>query len=80
MTTREFKAAFAIASSNAVLEEELLNPFDGCAIYPFPKLTVTLRHVAKIIRYQAQYMNGGWDAEALEDVRFLGRKNWTVVG
>jgi hypothetical protein len=82
MTTKEFKAAFALAESQEVLPVGFadLGAFDGFALKEFQPVTVTLAHVAALIRYQAGYMSGGFDAEALAEVRECGRRRFVIAG
>lgn len=80
MTTQEFRAAFAVADSSAELLAEDLAPFDGFGLPDFQPVTVTLRQVARLIRWQAQQLNGGWDSAALDEVRNCGRRRFVMVG
>lgn len=79
MTTREFKDAFTIAKSDVSLVQHDIDIFDGFGLSEFQPVTVTVEQVARLIRYQAQYMNGGWDSEALDEIRELGRRKFVVL-
>lgn len=80
MTTQEFKEAFKIAESKEDLSQHDIGVFDGFGLQEFETVTVHVKQVARLIRYQAQYMNGGWDADALNEVREFGRRKFIVVG
>ena len=84
MTTQEFKAAFKVADDSTVdLSYETMHCTEwalGFGGKDFKPVTVTVRQMAGLIRYQAKYLNGQWDTEALSEVRELGRKAFIVVG
>ena len=81
MTLTQFQSAFAIAKD---FDRDLSNVDDsilfGCGLLSFEPVHTTLDAVAKLIRYQALQFNGEWDAEALNEVAMLGRKNFLVLG
>lgn len=82
MNKAELKEAVAIAQSDADLsaEAEQCNIFDGCALPDFKPVTVTVRQVAELIRWQAILLNGQIDTEALNELANWGRKRFLVVG
>lgn len=80
MTTQEFKSAFALANGPAELLGEDLAPFDGFGLPEFQPVTVTIRQVARLIRWQAQYIGGGWDSTALDEIRSCGRRRFVIAG
>lgn len=82
MNKAELKEAVAIAQSDADLsvEGQQASIFDGFALPDFKPVTVTLRQVAELIRWQAIELNGQIDAEALNEVANCGRKRFLVVG
>jgi len=81
MTLSQFQAAFAIAKDS---DRDLSNVDDsilfGCGLSSFKPVHTTLEAVAKLIRWQAYQFNGEWDAEALNEVAVLGRKNFLILG
>ena len=66
MTKPELAKAFDIAKSDKELVDNL-HLFNGFGLKDFQPVYCTLDDVAKIIRYQCQQMNGGWDMEAFQD-------------
>ena len=80
MTTNEFKAAFAIAQSNESLENADYENLYGFGLPDFKPTTTTLRAVAKMMRWQAARFDGGWDNEALNEIREFGRKRFIIAG
>lgn len=81
MTLSEFKAAFAIAKdTNRDLSEVDDSNLFGYGLPDFKPVHTTLEAVAKTIRWQALQWNGQWDAEELDEVARLGRRNFIVLG
>jgi len=81
MTSQEFKAAVKLAQVQQELETPLgdLEVFDGFGLQEFQPVTVTLAQVAGLIRWQAGYLCGGWDNEAMQEIREHGRRRFLVV-
>ncbi len=79
MTDAEFKAAFAIAQSDAKLENEDIEIFNGFGLSDFKQVVCTSKQLARLIRWQCHQLNGGIDAEALNDIRRYGRHRFVVV-
>jgi len=83
MNKKEFSKALALAQSDETFEEqeydEALNLFSGCALRDFVPVHTTIRPVAVLIRYQCQYLNGGWDLEAIDDMAHIARRNFMIV-
>lgn len=79
MTRNEFKQAFALANSDAELSASAAGIFDGFGLPNFSPVHVTIAHVAELIRWQAKYLNGEWDAEALQEIADLGRKRFLIL-
>ena len=81
MTLVQFQAAFAIAKD---FDRDLSNVDDstlyGYGLDDFKPVHTTLEAVAKTIRWQALQFNGEWNAEALNEVAELGRRNFLVLG
>ena len=80
MTLAQFQKAFAIAKDTSI---DLSNVDDsilfGCGLPRFKPVHTTLEAVAKLIRWQAMQFNGQWNAEALNEVAELGRKNFLIL-
>jgi len=80
MTLAQFQKAFAIANDASI---DLSNVDDsilfGCGLPRFKPVHTTLEAVAKLIRWQAMQFNGQWNAEALNEVAELGRKNFLIL-
>ena len=81
MTLQEFQSAFSIAKD---FNRDLSNVDDsilyGYGLPEFKPVYMTLEAVAKTIRWQALQFNGQWDAQELDEVARLGRKNFLVLG
>ena len=81
MTLAQFQSAFAIAKD---FNRDLSNVDDsmlyGYGLADFKPVHTTLEAVAKTIRWQALQFNGEWNAEALNEVAELGRRNFLVLG
>ena len=80
MTLVQFQKAFAIANDASI---DLSNVDDtilfGCGLPRFKPVHTTLEAVAKLIRWQAMQFNGQWNAEALNEVAEVGRKNFLIL-
>jgi len=81
MTKQEFKRAFALAQSDVDLIEHVdLAVFDGCGLPDFQPVAVTTAQVAGLIRWQGQYIfGGGFDMEAVNEVRQIGRRKFEII-
>ena len=79
MTTTEFKKAFEVASGKADLSHASLDPFNGFGLSEFERVFVTVAQVARLIRWQAQLVNGGWDNAALTEVAEVGRRKFAIL-
>ena len=81
MTAKEFNAAFKIADNDSIDLSDVDNSvIVGYGLSDFKPVYVTLKMVAKEIRYHAMMMNGKWDSEAIQDVRYHARKAFIIVG
>lgn len=80
MTLAQFQKAFAIANDASIdlsdVDDSILF---GCGLPRFKPVHTTLEAVAKLIRWQAMQFNGQWNAEALNEVAELGRKNFLIL-
>jgi hypothetical protein len=83
MTLDQFKRAFAMASDDSFDYDGLAfmrdTPFLGFGLKDFNPISVTVRDVAKLIRYQCWFMNGDLDHEALNEIREHGRRKFIVL-
>ena len=81
MTKQEFAKAVELAKSDKKLcDEEALDVFLGCGYKDFVPVYVTLELVGKFIRWQAQYMNGEWDANELNQLARVARQKFLIIG
>ena len=80
MTLAEFRQAFKLAQSDEEITENYQEVFDGYGLRDFQPVTVTIRQVARLMRWQAQYLSGGWDNEELNTIREVGRKKFLIAG
>lgn len=82
MTKPEFCKAFEIANSDIELNETNASivPFDGFGLTSFEPVWVTLKQVARLIRWQCWMWDGGVDHEALNEIGKYGRKRFLIVG
>jgi hypothetical protein len=80
MTNQEFKQAFKIAESDETLTNEAADLFNGFGLNNFKPVFVTLRQVAELMRWQAKFLNGTWDMDALNEIGRLGRYRFKIIG
>lgn len=84
MTKDEFKAAFQRAQDRKAQDLPFdwvaLDRFVGFGLRDFEPVHCTLDAVADLIRYQAQYFNGGWDHEELNNIAQVARRKFVVIG
>lgn len=79
MTREDFLKAFEIAQSDADLQSVDVSIFDGFGLPGFGQVHVTIRSVARLIRWQARMFDGEWDAKALNEVAVLGRHRFVII-
>jgi len=79
MTQQEFKDAVSIAKSDVYLFDEDMDIMYGCGLPDFQPVTVTLRQVARHIRWQALYFDGSWDSEELSEIQRIGRRKFIII-
>lgn len=80
MNNKQLDAALKMAQSDADLQSHDINVFDGFGLPSFSPIIVTIPQVARLIRWQAIYLNGGVDSAALAEVADAGRRKFTVIG
>ena len=84
MNIHEFKRAVEMAvepreSPTNGYHHNMLDSFNGFGLRDFEPVTVTLAHVAELVRYHAMQFNGELNAEALDEIRKYGRQKFIVV-
>lgn len=81
MTKHQFSEANTLARSNATInpEQEPIDIFDGFALPDYAPVYVTIKQIARLIRYQAIYMNGGIDSDNLQEIANCGRRKFMVI-
>jgi hypothetical protein len=80
MTAEQFKQASHIAFDSKVnLFKEYLSVFDGFGLPEFKPIWCTVKQVARLIRWQCQFMNGTWDTVELNSIANFGRKKFKII-
>ena len=79
MTKQEFGKAVEIAHSDENLSQIDDSIFLGCGLPEFEPVTVTIRQVAKFVRWQALQFNGEFDAFALDACANVSRRNFLIA-
>jgi len=78
MTKAQFDEAFAMAKSDRDLP-----PCDGIflgfGLDDFKPVTVDVEAVAGLLRYQGQYLFGGWDWVNVDEVRRHGKRKFMII-
>jgi hypothetical protein len=80
MTKSEIAKAFEIAKSGKDLSDVDDSPLFGCALPEFDKVHCTLEQVAKLIRWQCQFMFGGWDMTEFDNCAHIAKKKFIIIG
>ena len=82
---RKFKMAdwqksLIIAQSDVQIDETRhpINTMYGCGLPEFEPVVVTHELVARHIRWQAQFMDGTWDIEELENCKHIARNKFRI--
>ena len=79
MNIQDYSEALAIAQSKADLTKEDIDIFAGFGLKVFMPVTVTLRQVARLMRWQAGQFNGEWNAAELNAIAHFGRKRFIIA-
>lgn len=81
MTKDQLQCAVEIATSNEDLSTEMeqIDIFSGYGLSNFKPVTVTVKQLAALVRWQCAQFNGGIDAQALNEIAELGKKRFQVV-
>lgn len=78
MKLKEFQEAVALAKSDQEINDDD-NHLHGCALPGFTPVVTSLRAVARLLRWQAQMLNGEWDHEELNKMWKIARYRFLVV-
>ena len=78
MTSAQFKQAVALAKSDTEIKDEI-DIFDGFGLWDFKVVFVSLRQVARLIRWQCATFAGTWDSENMQEIQRHGRKRFQII-
>ncbi len=81
MTKDQFSQAWAIARNSKIdlsnIDDSILY---GCGLSDFQPVYTTLETVAKLLRWQCNYIFGdGFDAQELDNMAHIARKKFKIV-
>lgn len=80
MTLKQQQAAFQIANNFDIdltdVNDDILF---GCGLSDFKPVYVTLKQVAKLMRWQALQLNGEWDSRELNEVNLIGKRKFLIL-
>ena len=80
MTFKQQQAAFQIANNfDMDLSDVDVDIFWGCGLNDFKPVYVTLKQVARHMRWQALQMNGEWDSNELNEVNLIGKRKFLIL-
>lgn len=81
MKKDQLQRAVEIATSDEDLSTEMeqIDIFSGFGLPDFEPVTVTVKQLAALVRWQCSQFNGGIDAQALNEIAELGKKRFQVV-
>ena len=79
MNAAQFKKAFSLADSDRCLDNVDDTHLFGYGLPDFKPVFTTIEAVAKVIRWQARYLNGKWDQNELNEIARLGRKRFLIL-
>jgi len=83
MLKAEFSQAYEMADNEKIElnnDNAPIDIFDGFGLKDFQPVFVTIKQVARLIRWQCSYIFGGWDMEELNQIGNLGRKRFLIIG
>ena len=80
MTSKQFKEAADLALNHP--EIKLLDVdtshFLGCGLPEYKTVFCTIREVAALIRWQCQYLCGGYDVEELQNMALIAKCKFQI--
>jgi hypothetical protein len=79
MNKAEFKQAFAVAKSDVNLSEVDNTLLYGCGLPGFEPVYCTTRQVAKLLRWQAQNLNGSWDMGEVNNIAKIAQRKFLII-
>lgn len=80
MKKAEFDKAWEIAKNEEIyLDYESLESFDGYGLSGFEPVYVTIKQIARLIRWQCQYINGGWNYKELNEIGRFGKRRFMIL-
>ena len=81
MTTNQFTTAYQlyVSTPDIAIRDGDLDVFYGFGLPDFDPVVCRLVDVARLIGWQAQYLGGGFDLIALNEIRNLGRTRFTII-
>ena len=81
MTNIEFKEAadLALNQTDVNLTGEDIAAFDGFGLKDFKPIFCTIRQLARVIRWQCQYLFGGFDSEELQSIARVGKTKFRII-
>ena len=76
MNKQEYQKALNIAKNDLLddYQDNDLDSLDGFALRDFQPVCCTLSTIARLIKWQAQYFNGQYDNDALNEIWACRRK------
>jgi hypothetical protein len=80
MTKNEFSEAVKLAKSDASLSNICDLHLHGCGLPEFQPVHTSLEAVAKLVRYQCAMLNGGWDERECNDLAYIAKRKFLIVG
>lgn len=72
--------ATAIAKSDTDLTNVDDSNLFGCGLPDFKPVHTTLEAVAKLLRYQCAQFDGGWDATEFDNMCYIARRKFLIMG
>ena len=74
----DFNKALIIAQSDVSINEHKhsLEPLYGCGLSEFKAVVTTIETVARHIRWQAARMDGTWDINEIETIKWIAKKKF----
>jgi len=80
MTLKQQRLAFQIADNLDIdLTDVDIDIFWGCGLSDFKPVYVSLKQVAKHMRWQALQMNGEWDSHELNETNLIGKHKFLIL-